>query len=591
MRVYPNRASECNSAATSIASSPFKTAGAVAPTTTEPRPRFTYKPGWADRIPRTLKEHPRWLLWKFVRREKADGTAKWTKMPFQARAPREPASATDPATWASFDEARAALEANAGEIDGLGFVLGRLDGPGYSTISGVDLDHCIDAEGRIAEWARIRLEDLASYAEISPSGRGVKILVHGCWADGASYAKLDGLGEDGEGQIEIARRDRFFTVTGDRVDERWTALGLSLLQGIYDWIERENRKRNGLDGRVGGRPTDAGEPLPREELAGLSPLEKFLAQLDAMGINYSSSGDRFDVCCPVHSERKASMSLRVAKDGRLLVYCFSCLASYEEIMKAVGLQSRDGFPERASNQLAVPHGRRRVPWSCHESRVAEVPRELIDNMTAEADRCEQAIRSHPEKLTELATRLGVSEDSLRRLRVGWRQWNLRRGVDGESVGYTSAWTFPEVNARGEVVGIQRRFLDDSIGKRVIRESRRGIYLPAGWRDAPGPIYLPEGASDVAALLTAGFSAIGRPNASGGVEELAALLGGVDREIVVIGERDQKADGRWPGKDFAESTARALAQRLRRRVDVKFPPQGFKDFREFITASSRCTRRL
>jgi hypothetical protein len=69
-----------------------------------------------------------------------------------------------------------------------------------------------------------------------------------------------------------------------------------------------------------------------------------------------------------------------------------------------------------------------------------------------------------------------------------------------------------------------------------------------------------------------------------------LLRGVDREIVVIGERDQKADGRWPGKDFGESTARSLARGLGRRVDVKFPPQGFKDFREFITASLRGTGR-
>ena len=81
MTVYPTHATGRNPAATMLAGTSIEPAEAVAAMTNPPRPRFTFKPGWADRVPRGLKEHPRWVLWQFVRRAKADGTFKWTKVP------------------------------------------------------------------------------------------------------------------------------------------------------------------------------------------------------------------------------------------------------------------------------------------------------------------------------------------------------------------------------------------------------------------------------------------------------------------------------------------------------------------------------
>ena len=83
------------------------------------------------------------------------------------------ASATDPLSWAGLGEAQEAVARD--RLTGLGFVL---NGDG---VVGLDLDSCrCSATGAIAPWATKIIKALRSYAEVSPSGTGVKIL---CRAD------------------------------------------------------------------------------------------------------------------------------------------------------------------------------------------------------------------------------------------------------------------------------------------------------------------------------------------------------------------------------------------------------------------------
>jgi hypothetical protein len=170
------------------------------------------------------------------------------------------------------------------------------------------------------------------------------------------------------------------------------------------------------------------------------------------------------------------------------------------------------------------------------------------------------------RLDLLAAELGVTADALEALSCGW---SIEDGC----------WTFPERDHQGRIIGIQRRWPDGT--KRVYRSSQRGLYLPEGWQDRPGPLYVPEGASDVAALLSSGLTAIGRPNAKGGGQLLAKLLADEDRRIIVVGENDKKPNGDWPGRDGAESIAVMLSQVLRRMVKVTLPPLPCKDVREML----------
>lgn len=53
-----------------------------------------------DHIPGELCERRQWVIW---RHEHRDG--RWTKVPHQATSPQRRASATDPSTWSSFEQA------------------------------------------------------------------------------------------------------------------------------------------------------------------------------------------------------------------------------------------------------------------------------------------------------------------------------------------------------------------------------------------------------------------------------------------------------------------------------------------------------
>jgi phage/plasmid primase-like uncharacterized protein len=152
------------------------------------------------------------------------------------------------------------------------------------------------------------------------------------------------------------------------------------------------------------------------------------------------------------------------------------------------------------------------------------------------------------------------------------------------IGYdaaSGAWTFPEQDGAGRIVGIVRRFRDGS--KRTMPSSRRGLTVPANWYERDTPLFIVEGQSDTITLSLCAVSAIGRPSNTGGVDMLAELLSSfpLARQIVVMGENDHKPDGFWPGKDGAVRIASALSEKLTRPVYWTLPPAGAKDVRAWI----------
>jgi hypothetical protein len=178
---------------------------------------------------------------------------------------------------------------------------------------------------------------------------------------------------------------------------------------------------------------------------------------------------------------------------------------------------------------------------------------------------------------EMAEELGLTEAAVAALPlIGYSPTGFHDGYQEQP-----CWTFPEVSAGGAVVGINCRYPNGE--KRTMRGGNRGLIVPDGWLNRPGPVFLPEGASDTLALTALGLSAVGRPSNTGGVDHLAELLQTVpsDRPIVVIGEYDPKPDGKWPGKDGAINTAAALRERLGRPVHWCLPLDSAKDIREWV----------
>lgn len=140
-------------------------------------------------IPKTLRDIPQWVVWRHER---------GTKVPYRIDGRR--ADKTDEGCWVDYETAAAAAE----KFDGIGFCFTEQDG-----LAGVDLDDCLETGGRVKEWAREILRLLPSYAEVSPSGNGVKVFLRGIKPLGCR-TRVD----VGDGRLEVYDRGAYFTVTG-----------------------------------------------------------------------------------------------------------------------------------------------------------------------------------------------------------------------------------------------------------------------------------------------------------------------------------------------------------------------------------------
>ncbi len=183
------------------------------------------------RLPAELTAVAQWLLW---RREDRHGRP--TKVPYAAATGRR-ADVTDPAAWATFAAARATLLAGRGRYAGLGFAF-VAGGP----FCGLDLDDAIGPAGRLLPWSARIVAALDTYAEVSPSGRGVKLVCRGRLRpgpDGRTRHKRVGMAPDRTGSVELYDGRRFFTLTGRPVPGRPGPLSVAARQRTLDALGRE----------------------------------------------------------------------------------------------------------------------------------------------------------------------------------------------------------------------------------------------------------------------------------------------------------------------------------------------------------------
>lgn len=139
-----------------------------------------------------LKKYDQWVAWDYITRD-----GKPTKVPLRLDGQGN-ASATDPATWATWAVAEAAKRRGTR----LGFVF-TADDP----FCGIDLDDCILPDGTVRPEAQAIIDHFYSYTEVTPSGKGVHIWIKGR-IEGTRHRK---------GNVEVYDRDRFFSITGDRL--------------------------------------------------------------------------------------------------------------------------------------------------------------------------------------------------------------------------------------------------------------------------------------------------------------------------------------------------------------------------------------
>lgn len=194
-------------------------------------------------------------------------------------------------------------------------------------------------------------------------------------------------------------------------------------------------------------------------------------------------------------------------------------------------------------------------------------------------------RAH-QKRCEVADKLSVSVSSLEDLRVGigWDEWNNAE---------FSSW--PSRDETGRVIGYVRRYNDGS--KRTNQGGSTGVFYTSNWNSHPGPLFIVEGGSDVAACESACLSAIGRSSNTHGGEFIKKMIEAAQckKRIIVIGERDEVVSKRgtisscqkdcsgcafcFPGMFGAKKVAAELA------TSWVFPPKPYKDMRELLTSGN------
>ena len=148
-------------------------------------------------VPEELRSLKNWCLWKFVH---VDGR-KPTKVPYQPNGYK--CSVTNPETFSAFDECFNVLA--LGSYDGLGFIFTGTD------YSGIDLDDpsfLADGSSNPNYQSDLNRQikiahEFDSYSEVSPSGKGLHIIVKGKVPDGRRT-----------NYIELYPSGRYFTMTG-----------------------------------------------------------------------------------------------------------------------------------------------------------------------------------------------------------------------------------------------------------------------------------------------------------------------------------------------------------------------------------------
>lgn len=157
-------------------------------------------------VPNELKQYNNWIVWRYELRPGAPVTEKPTKVPYSPFDGKK-CDVTDTSRLGTFQNAISAQIFQ--RFDGVGFVFNN-----QVPYSGIDLDdpmQIVDGKYKFAnpqdqaEFQKAIFEQFNSYAEKSPSGKGLHIIVRGKMVK--SGARRD--------SVEVYSTGRYFTMTGD----------------------------------------------------------------------------------------------------------------------------------------------------------------------------------------------------------------------------------------------------------------------------------------------------------------------------------------------------------------------------------------
>lgn len=162
-------------------------------------------------------------------------------------------------------------------------------------------------------------------------------------------------------------------------------------------------------------------------------------------------------------------------------------------------------------------------------------------------------KTNPDKLKLFAQKLGVEVMALHLLGCAWSPLN-------------NAWAFPMKDVHENVIGIRLR--NEQGDKWAIKGSKQGLFMAE--MTMQKYLLIVEGPTDLAAALTLGYCAIGRPSCRGMEKEINdfAIKHHI-RDLIIISDNDT------PGLLGAEK----LQEEISIHSTIVIPP--CKDLRQFL----------
>jgi putative DNA primase/helicase len=249
---------------------------------------------------------PNWVLWCW----ELNKNGRPTKVPYQPCFPARKAASNDRLTWTTYNEALAAYDAGYG--DGIGFVL-----TGTNFVA-FDLDDCIDRKsGAVRPWALALIKAAHSYAEVTPSGTGIRIIGTG---SGAELHCKRPVPTDPTISCEIFRRAvRYITMSGEQLGQADTLANLDVL---IDQVASE----------LGVKQQQKPDHQHRRQHSGSGPRElsgrggQQQLSIAARKLVHALDGnERNGMCfCPAHDDQNTpNLHISSSATGKVLWHCFA----------------------------------------------------------------------------------------------------------------------------------------------------------------------------------------------------------------------------------------------------------------------------
>jgi hypothetical protein len=147
-----------------------------------------------EKVPLEIINDKQWVCWH------TDPDNRLYKVPINPET-NQPAKSNDPNTWSTLHNTILCAKQYG---YGIGYMFSD------NGIIGIDIDKCVE-NGQINLRGREILDLFTSYAEYSPSGNGIHILTKGIFPGDTGH-------KNSKEQIEIYTKGRYFTFTGNRIN-------------------------------------------------------------------------------------------------------------------------------------------------------------------------------------------------------------------------------------------------------------------------------------------------------------------------------------------------------------------------------------